>query len=156
MPYLQNYEKLQADYENTEACEEALTQDFHDTCSTKIRQKAEEDNDSRFGVYLQVNPELDYPSHNYAHNPEFERVLITRYRSGSHNLKIETIRHSYPPIPRDQRLCSCNNGVQTLHHCLFECPLLNDIRRNYEYGSIEEAFKLPNIAKLLMDMEKVI
>ena len=156
LPYLQYYEKLQADYENTEVCEETLTQDFHDTCLTKIRQKAEEDEDSRFGVYLQVNPQLDPPSHNYALNPEFERVLITRYRSGSHKLKIETGRHSHPPIPREERLCSCNNGLQTLHHCLFDCPLLNEVRGNYEYSSIEEAFKLPNVAKLLMDIEKVI
>ena len=42
---------------------------------------------------------------------EFERVLITRYRCGSHNLKIEKGR--YDRIERNMRLCICQS-VQTL------------------------------------------
>lgn len=155
LPYLQYYERLQADYENTAACENILTQDFHNTCATKIHQKAGDEN-SRFGVYLQVNPNLEPPSQNYLDNPEFERVVITRYRSGSHNLKIETGRLSNPSIPREERLCSCSTGLQTLRHCLFVCPLLAEVRTNYDYDSIEGAFKLPNVAKLLMEIEKVV
>ena len=122
----------------------------------KIRQKAAEDEKSRLGVYSQVNPQLEPPSHNYDYNPEFERVLITRYRSGSHNLRIESGRMCNPIIPRDERLCSCNTGIQSLHHCLFDCPLLAEVRADYNYESIEEAFKLPEIANLLMEVEKII
>ena len=53
-------------------------------------------------------------------------------------------------------MCSCNTGLQTLRHCLFVCPLLAEVRVNYEYETIEEAFKLPNVAKLLMEVEKVL
>ena len=156
LPYLQYYEKLQTEFEDTDACEEVLTQRFHTMCMTKIRQKAEEDANSRLGVYLQVNPQLEPPSHNYAYNLEFERVLITRYRSGSHKLRIETGRLCNPTIPRDERICSCNTGIQSLHHCLFDCPLLADVHADYTYGSIEEAFNLPDIAKLLMEIEKLL
>ena len=155
MPYLRYYEKLQADYENTEACEEILTQTFRDTYTAKIHQKAEDQN-SRFGAYLLVNPNLEPPSQNYDCKPEFERILITRYRSGSHNLKIETGRFSIPRIPSEERLCLCNTDLQTLHHCLFHCPLLAEVRAEYEYGSIEEALKLPDVAKLLIAVDKVI
>ena len=121
---------------------------------TKIRQKAADDENSRFGVYLQVNPQLETPAHNYAYNPEFERILVTRYRSGSHNLKIEAGRLRNPIIPRDERICSCNTGVQTLHHCMFDCPLLAETHTEFAYTSIEEAFNLPDIAKLLLEIEK--
>ena len=156
LPYIQYYVNLQAEYVDTKVCEESLTQNFRDACMMKIQQKAEEDENSRFGVYLKVNPQLEHPPHNYQQNPEFERVLITRYRSGSHNLKIETGRLCNPTIPRDERICSCNTGLQTLHHCLFVCPLLAEVRADYEYESIEEAFKLPNVAKLLMEIDRVI
>ena len=102
------------------------------------------------------NASLEPPSQNYNYKPEFERVVITRYRSGSHNLKIETGRFANPRIPREERQCLCNTGLQTLHHCLFNCPLLAEVRAEYEYGSIEEAFMLPGVAKLLMDVDKVI
>ena len=108
----------------------------------KIRQKAAEDKISRLGVYFQVNPQLEPPSHNYDYNQEFERVLVTKYRSGSHNLKIESGRMCNPIIPREERLCSCNTGIQSLYHCLFDCPLLAEVRGDYNYESIEEAFKL--------------
>ena len=139
-----------------EACEQSLTTSFRDECMTKIRQKAVEDANSRLGVYSHVNPQLEPPTNNYEYNLEFERVLITRYRSGSHNLKIESGRMCNPIIPREERLCSCNTGVQSLYHCLFDCPLLAEVRAEYNYQSIEEAFKLPDIAKLLMEVEKII
>ena len=156
LPYLQYYEKLKADFGDTEACEESLSQSYRDACATKIRQKAEEDENSRFGAYLQVNPQLVHPAHNYKYNPEFERVLITRYRSGSHNLKIESGRLCNPTIPRDERLCMCNGDVQTLHHCLFDCPLLAEARAEYNYESIEDALNSPDAAKILIELEKVI
>ena len=48
-----------------------------------------------------------------------QRVCITRYRTGSHNLKIESGRT--PHIPRDERYCSCNTSLQTIKHVLLEC-----------------------------------
>jgi hypothetical protein len=156
LPFLMYYEKLQADFNEPNTCEETLQQTFHNDCTQKIRQKAEEDENSRLGVYLQVNPQLEHPAHNDTYNPEFERILVTRYRSGSHNLKIETGRLCNPTLPREERICTCETGIQSLRHCLFDCPLLEEMHTNFTYTTIEEAFNLPNVAKMLLEMEKVI
>ena len=153
LPYLKYYEKLEADYINPRACQKALAQEFRNELTARIRRKANNDDDSRMGVYLHVNPTLTPPQ-----QPttilEFERVVISRYRSGSHNLKIESGRLANTTIPRANRTCMCNSGVQSLRHCLFECPLLLDLYPCYTYTSIEEAFELPEIHKLLIEVEK--
>ena len=48
-------------------------------------------------------------------------LQITRYRAGSHNLLIEKGRHSR--TPRENRVCVCDTGIQSLHHVIFSCPL---------------------------------
>ena len=111
--------------------------------------------DSRLGVYLNVNPNLISPIQR-SDILEFERVLVTRYRCGSHNLKIESGRLCNPKIPREERICSCNTNIQTLRHCLFECPLLHEIHQEYEYTSVEEAFSSPDIIDLLMKIENLL
>ena len=153
LQYLNYYEKLEADFNNPGACQKTLTQTARHAIMTKIRTKSSNDNDSRLGVYLQVNTQLTPPKQ-HSNILEFERVIISRYRSGSHNLKIETGRLCNPSIPREERLCICNTGVQSLRHCLFECPLLVELYGRYAYTSIEEAFNSPDIGKLLMEVEK--
>ena len=104
---------------------------------------------------MRVNPELKTPT-----PPlkilEFERVMTTRYRTGSHNLRIETGRICNPTIPREERICSCNTGVQSLAHCFRECPFLRDLYKDYQFHSIEDAFENPDIYTFLMKMEKIL
>ena len=73
-----------------------------------------------------------------------------------HDLRIESGRICNPIIPREERLCSCNTAVQSLQHCLFECPLLEHLYGEYQYVSIEEAMKADNIAIFLSKIEKVL
>ena len=129
---------------------------FTDKISTKIRQGAAADSDSKLGVYLSINPLLSVPTINTSEMLEVERILVTRYRCGSHNLRIETGRWSIPIIPRNERLCVCSTDVQTLQHCLFECPLVNELRIQHNYNSLEEAMSSDNIAYFLMNMERKI
>ena len=68
-----------------------------------------------------INPELSV--HPMYKNPIGERD------TSSHRLKIETGRWSR--IPRDQRTCVCNEGVQTEEHVLTACPSVNDIKFKY-------------------------
>ena len=51
------------------------------------------DIDSKLDSYLQVNPNLQTPSYN-DNQFEIERIHITRIRTGSHNLLIESGRFS--------------------------------------------------------------
>ena len=101
---------------------------------------------------MNVNPELK----NIDYQPLFEtdRVIISRYRSGSHNLNIEKGRMCNPKIPREERLCLCNNEIQTLEHCLPRCAILQDLRDQYNFSSVSTAFDNPNIARFLLQMEK--
>ena len=78
--------------------------------------------------------------------------LITRYRTGSHILKIE-IGRRYPYIPREKRICICNNEIQTLSHCLLRCPLLNNIREEQQVTDIQNGVMNVNF---LLEMERVL
>ena len=98
-----------------------------------------------------------------------ERIEITRYRCESHNLKIEN-----RPAPllllcylvyqglsnqatREEWVCICNEiSIQTLHHCLFNCSLLEDWRNNFTFMTIEETLNLEGICSCLMEMERIL
>ena len=146
---------LVSTYDTPDNCERMLIEEFRNANTRKIREKAYNDVDSRLGVYLQINPQLVSPN-----KPtdilESERVLVTKYRCGSHNLRIETGRMCNPTIPRDESICLCNTGVQSLTHCLFDCPLLHELYEEFDYTSIAEAFLLPDIAKLIMKMKSLL
>ena len=111
------------------------------------------DIDSKLSTYLEVNPELKKFEFNAPFEPE--RIIITRYRTGSHNLKIETGRMCQPPIPREDRLCFCRTDLQTLRHCLLHCPLLIAQRERYNFTSVETAMNELNTSKYLSEMENV-
>lgn len=56
------------------------------------------------------------------------RVTLSRFRTSSHNLNIETGR--YENLPREQRICkSCNmKKVETEYHFLLVCPRYRELR----------------------------
>ena len=96
------------------------------------------------------NPELKAPV--FDKKFEFQRTLITRYRTGSHNLRIEKDRR-LPYSNREDRLCSCNLGIQTIKHVIMECPLLQAARVNYEIDSLEKGISNDDY---LMEMECIL
>ena len=120
--YIKYYRDLQQRFDNLDVC---LNDELRRKYIDKITSDAALDNDSKLGSYLQVNHDLSTPRYNGIF--KFERVCVTRYRTGSHNLKIETGRRN-PYIPREYRLCPCNTDIQTLKHCLLYCPLLAECR----------------------------
>ena len=157
IPFLKHYIKLKNDYGTPETCETVLKQRFYNDTADMIRTKANGDDISRLGTYIKVNPQLKQPDQLINSKIlEFERILITRYRTGCHNLRIESGRHCNPPLRREERLCQCNEGVQTLHHCLFDCPLLIETQRAFNYSTVEEALNLNDAAKLLLQIEKIL
>ena len=155
LPYLKYYTNLEQTYQTPKNLEDKLINDFHIANKAKIMTKSNDDAESRLGVYLLVNPSLTSPTQR-DDLIEFERVLLTRYRCGSHNLQIEVGRMCNPKILRENRLCKCSNGVQSLHHCLFDCVLLREVYDQFDYSTIEEAFNSPEIVKLLMKIGKVL
>ena len=152
LKYVTYYDNLQQEYQKPQDCYEQKRDTFKRECTDTIKRKAAEDAGSRCGVYLHVNPQLTPPEHRNI--LEMERILLSRYRSGSHSLRIETGRMNKPPIPRDERLCCCNTDVQSLHHVLLDFPVVADLHREYTYTSVEDAFKRNNITQFLMKMER--
>ena len=132
--YIKYYKSLEHKYRNADSCKKVLQNEFKAKTAEKIKADATKDGDSRLGTYLRINPNLTKPD--YKNVLEFQRVSITRYRTGSHNLKTETGRR-HPRIEREERVCKCNTEVQTLEHCLFRCPLLGDIRTKYGITNVE-------------------
>ena len=83
---------------------------------------------------------------------EIERELVTRYRTGSHSLAIE--RGRYSNISRENRLCSCGTGVQTVWHLFQECPATREITGDQQYSSLEDVFKDVDVHRKLLLMCK--
>ena len=81
---------------------------------------------------------------------------MTRYRTGSHNLRIESGRMAKLFEPREDRLCQCTTNIQTLNHCLLSCPLLGDLRERYEIDDIPEFMLDSGTAKFLHEMERIL
>ena len=135
LQYITYYQQLENTYHTSKTCYDTIKQEYNRSWKVKISKSFDEDKESKLGVYKSINSELKPCLADDV--PEFERVVITRYRCGSHNLKIEKGR--FDNIDRNMRLCICQS-VQTLHHVVLECPYT--IRTGVT--SLKEFFELDN------------
>ena len=148
--YLQYYKDLTESFETPEACVNASKTEVWSSIEGKFRLTARNDIDSKLGTYFALNPLLVEPR--YVGVFEFERICMTRYRTGSHNLRIETGRMCNPIVPREERFCNCSNDVQTLRHVILRCPI-TELRQKYNITSFETALSNP---KILIEVENVL
>ena len=91
--FLKHYKKLDANFSNPEKCLTYYLQEFDKAIEEKIRAKHSVDIDSILGIYYRINPLLKSPE--FYHKPvcmESDRIILTQYRTGSHNLRIQTGR----------------------------------------------------------------
>lgn len=98
--YLRYYENLVLNYGSSDNCEKSLINIY----TSSWRQKLSDsiiDVDSKLGTYFRINPMMLSLS-NLPDSTENERILISRYRTGSHSLAIEMGRFSN--IPRQNIL----------------------------------------------------
>ena len=153
LKYVTYYENLVREFHTPEELQKQLEERYRNAWGESIRQKAGNDEQSWCGVYLLVNPDNNPPKQRN-NILERERILTTRYRCGSHNLRIETGRMCNPLIPRSERHCSCNTDIQSLHHVLFDCPLIADLHQEYNFTSIEEALNRDDVSQFLLKMER--
>ena len=148
--YVKYYRNLENKYADIKTCNDTLQENFKHKFSTKIREAATADGDSRLGTYFIINPTLSKPE--YVNKHEFQRVVITRYRTGSHNLRIEKDRR-LPHSLREDRLCACNTGIQTISHVLLHCPMLNGIREKYGVADVQNGVLCDDF---LLEMECIL
>ena len=114
--------------------------------SSFVSRKANEGNATKFATYINdLNPDMTvhpvYTCKEFI--PDYKRMAFTRLRLMSHNLRIETGRWSR--IPRDHRVCLCNNtNVQNEHHVLLDCSLTIHCREKYislNYENVSDLLK---------------
>ena len=148
--YVKFYKNLATTFTETKKCVNILKNTFKTRFDSKIRDSARDDEDSKLGAYLLVNPTLSKPL--FEDKLEFQRVLITRYRTGSHNLRIEKDRR-FPNSTRNDRICKCSNGIQTVKHVILQCSLLNHIREKYNVIDITNGIFNENF---LLEMECIL
>ena len=114
-------------------------------------------------TYKLMNPNLNvhnvYKTDTYFNDKE--RVVFTRFRLSSHNLKIEKGRWSR--TNRENRVCDCGPVVQDETHVLFDCPKTIDLRNRYnvnrdiysDIGNLMESLNTHDLVKYVkrcMDM----
>ena len=131
--YIKHYRNLVQKYNNPVNCGKTLETKFKNDYISRIQEAEMRDVDSKLGTYNSVNPSLSKPI--YDKIMECERIMITRYRTGSHNLRIERDRF-LPNSKREDRLCLCGLGIQTIKHVILECHLLDNIRTKYEIADL--------------------
>ena len=151
-PYVKYYKKLEADFGDPKVCEENLRKQITDLFKQKLERQFHLDSDSKLGTYYQINPSLSscvpYPQTTL----EAERELVTRFRTGSHSLAVETGR--YANIARENRLCSCGEGVQTVWHVFTECPRTRPIVEGKNYETMNQIFDDDDVHFTLLAITK--
>ena len=106
-------------------------------------------------VYTTLNSKMTSPTYysNYVLTEGY-RLILTKYRTGSHYLIIKT--GSYHRKLPQERLCSCKK-IQSLQHVIFECELTAAIRHRNFPCSLEEFFeKAEDAAIVLRKIEKLL
>ena len=150
-PYLNYYLKLESKFGDPKSCEESLTQGIIGAYQDEITSHFNKDKDSKLGTYHRINPTLSSNVPAPQLTLEFERELVTRFRTGSHSLAVETGRYSN--TPRENRLCSCGTGIQTVWHVFAECPSTRTVvQKNYE--SMNDIFEDENVHNVLLAITK--
>ena len=139
LPYVKHYRKLHEKFNDAEEC----MRYYNDLAKTSniqnIRTKAGADPDGIQGTYVKINPLLVSPQfyHEYTCR-EYEREILTKYRTGGHRLRIQTGR--FQDDKTNERVCKCKQSIQTLEHVVFECMLTECIRDNNFYATNLEEF----------------
>ena len=145
LPFIKYYLDLERENTSPGSCLVNLETEFKDKWRSSF-EAAHNDDDSRLGPYFEVNPSLSKPSYHSHLLLETDRLLLSRFRYGSHSLFIEFGR--FHNIPRNERRCSCNMGVQSVLHCCRDCTLTQPLLvRNY--NDLYRVFQDDNICILL-------
>ena len=133
------YEDLRQTYQSPKNIELSYRKKFIEKWKEKISDAYLTDQDSILGTYKQVNSKCnDEHLVNYKTMFELERITLTRYRVGAHNLEIVKGRYSAVKVNREERLCACLESIQTLRHFLLECPILENLRTGMNYNTVED------------------
>ena len=110
---------MHENFENEDECFNYYRDEFIDKAKNTMTTKANSNVYSVYNDYDSLNSNLCSPIFYGKYlTSEPNRILLTKYRTGSHYLHIQTGRAAN--IPRNERLCKCME-LQTLRHVIFDC-----------------------------------
>ena len=157
LPYVKHYMNLHNEFNDADECMSHYENTEKLSREQNIREKANTDPGGILGTYSSINSTLVSPMfyHSYLCS-EYERKILTKYRTGGHRLRIQTGR--FGGVSRDQRMCRCDDDIQSLHHVLFTCTLTESVRMtNFNVRNLEEFFvDTSNAAEKLNTMEAIL
>ena len=89
----------------------------------------------------------------------YHRLMLPKYRTCSHSLRIHTGRKNNED--RTERICMCENNIQTIDHILFHCDLTMDIRtliniKDYGIKTFVENANYSHASSLLRYIEDIL
>ena len=145
LPYIRWYKNLVALHVSPAGCQNNLQMQFREKWKATFQDGAN-DTDSRLGTYCLINPNLSIPGYMGKTMLETDRLILTRFRCGSHSLMVEKGRQCN--IPRDERLCPCGTGIQTVVHCFTDCTLIVPTLEK-RYTNLLEVFSDDDICVML-------
>ena len=130
LPFITHHVDMAGNYHSASHVVSTVNQEFTTKVQDILSTHRTLDPNGKLGTYARINPQIDTPTMYSASQPLFEpdRMLLTRFRTGSHNLQIETGR--WTRVPRDQRFCTCGHHIQSLDHVIHSCTLLAHHRVN--------------------------
>ena len=157
IPMIKHYQKLHETFNDENACYTFYFNKQMQDAKQAITTKANLDINGIYGTYYQINPSLITPDYYKSYIlSETDRIILSKYRSGSHFLQIQKGRTLN--ISREVRLCRCQNGIQNLQHIIFDCDITAILRNNtMQYNSIEEFFNdTMNAPTILRKIERLL
>ena len=105
--FIRHYKNLHKQFSDEESCYNFYKNKFSMRMAENIKMKAQL---VQYGIandYIKINPKLTTPDYHKKHTIiENNRLIVTKYRTGSHYLRINTGR--WDKTPKERRLCKCN------------------------------------------------
>ena len=157
LPMIKHYKKLHDTFNDANACYAFYLNKHIQDAKQVIITKANLDINGIYGTYYRMNPSLVTPNYYRQYIlSESDRIILTKYRSGSHYLQVQKGRSSN--TKRLERLCSCQNGIQDIHHVIFDCEKTALVRNNStQYNTLDEFFNdLTNAPIILRKIERLL
>ena len=155
LPFIMHYINLHQKFNSAEECYKFyLTRDSEVIRNGIINRAGK---DGHRATYLQINPNLITPDYCSLYKlGETDRLILTKYRSGSHYLNIQKGRISN--TREDDSSCPCGHGVQTLQHILLSCNLTAGMGQHGHLTLAEffdDVFIAPHVLRMVEHLLKL-
>jgi len=131
-----------------------LTQRLRDINQQTITHELAKSTRGKF--YLSINQNLQTPYYLNDIKIKKHRIYLTKLRTSSHALRIETGRWKKPnKEPLQERICTTCNVLDDEYHFIMECSLHSNLRRTYIPRTYTERPSMYKFINMLMSEDSV-